>query len=642
MMNIPQDSQSQPPHWRFPPNEGGAEQGTNPGQKHFSADAFTNMVREVLQNSLDHHQPGLDGVQVTFKTLSIQGTNIQTSQLLEHVRASLHEAEAGQNPDTTRHYQEMEDILSRNRIPCLAIVDENTTGLQGENWKNLIFREGMPQNTGEVTKGGSIGLGKHASFNLSACNTVIYSTRYVDKAARGRVCHMAGRSQLITHEDSSGSQRRLRDVGFLGKHQEGYNEPISGPDIPEAFELKNSGTGVFIIGFRREKFPNWTKMTTQEVLRNFFYAIHTGRLEVCLQDQEGGAQSTINQKSLDTDMEQLGEKDSSRQYFQAIREEPLETNPSEKLGPSRRMRVWISTDRNAPKRLAHLNRRGMLITDAGRIRENPLMPYGGGSWTPWCAVTMAADEETDRFLRRMEPATHNAIHPGELQDPTEQDDATQELKHHREQIAELIRSQIEQTSTTKSSNITELAELFPNLQIDQGTDMEWREIESQQEKNRAEELPGQTPDDDDDDEGETKTSSGTNPSDAKDRSTRNKDRQKTSGETEETQFFDSSRIIRISPDRFAASFTMPDVRNNTLRFSLRTAGEQHQRNEERVRISKVIQTGDLLTQATIKDGDIIVQAPPQTHIALMISTEEPEERYSGYKLTLQEDGKETR
>ena len=378
-------------------------------------------------------------------------------------------------------------MLSKDRIPCLAIVDENTTGLQGENWKNLIFREGMPQNTGEVTKGGSIGLGKHAPFNLSACNTVIYSTRYVDKAARGRVCRMAGRSQLMTHEDSSQPQRRLRDVGFLGKHQEGYNEPISGPDIPEAFELKNSGTGVFIIGFKRERFPNWTKLATREVLRNFFYAIYTGNLEVCLQGQEGGAQSTINQKSLDTDMEQLGENDRSKHYFQTVRGESLETNPSGKLGPSRSMTVWINTERNAPKRLAHLNRRGMLITDARRSRENPLMPFGGGSWAPWCAVTMAADEETDRFLRRMEPATHNAIHPGELQGPDEQDEATQELKHHREQIAELIRSQIEQDSTTKSSNITELAELFPDLPMDQGTDMEWREIESQQGKIQAEE-----------------------------------------------------------------------------------------------------------------------------------------------------------
>ena len=638
MTNILRNNQH--PRWRFAPNEGGAEQGANPGQKHFSADAFTNMVREVLQNSLDHHQPGLDGVRVTFRTLNIPAEDIQARQLFLHARASLREAEAGQNPDTAGHYREMEAALSVNQIPCLAIVDENTTGLQGDNWRNLIFREGMPQNTGNVTKGGSVGLGKHASFNLSACNTVIYSTRYVAKAARGKVCHMAGRSQLMTHADPSGSHDRLRDVGFLGNHQDGgYNEPIRGPDIPENFQLQNSGTGVFIIGFRRERFPGWVKQATREILRNFFHAIHTGNLEVHLLDQEADAQSILDQKSLEAEMEQLGEKDRSMQYFQAIRGEPLETNPSGKLGPSRRMRVWISTDRKAPKKLAHLNRRGMLITDAGRIRENPLMPYGGGSWAPWCAVTMAADEETDRFLRRMEPATHNAIHPGELQDPAEQDDATQELKHHREQIAELIRSRIEQDSTTRSSNITELAEMFPDLPLDQGTDMEWKEIESQQERNRAQEATGQ--DSDDYDEGKTETPRGRNQNDRKDEPARNRSEQKTPGENEGAGLLDSSRIIRISPDSFAASFTMPNTKDNTLRLSLQTAGEQHQYNEEKIRISKVTQTGDLLGRATTQDGDITVQAPPETHIVLMISTEEPETRYSGYKLTLQDDRKGT-
>ena len=629
------------PRWRFAPNEGGAEQGVNPGQTHFSADAFTNMVREVLQNSLDHHQTGLDGVRVTFRTLSIPAEDIQATQLLLHARASLQEAEAGQNPDTTRHYSEMEAALSVNQIPCLAIVDENTTGLQGDNWRNLIFREGMPQNTGKVTKGGSVGLGKHASFNLSACNTVIYSTRYVARAARGKVCHMAGRSQLMTHADPSVSHGRLRDVGFLGNHQDGrYNEPIRGPDIPEAFRLQNSGTGVFIIGFRRERFPGWVKQATEEILRNFFYAIHTGNLEVHLQDQDAGTQSILDQKSLDAEMEQLGEKDPSRQYFQAIRGEPLETNPSGKLGPSRRMMVWIDTNRNAPKKLAHLNRRGMLITDAGRLGENPFKPYGSGGWAPWCAVTMAADENTDRFIRRMEPATHNAIHPGELLDPAEQESATEELKHHRDQIAELIRSRIEQDGATQTSNITELAEMFPDLPLDQGQDMEWREIESRQEKNQGEELPGQEPDDDND-EGETKIPSGENRSDTKDGSTHKRKGKKTPGETEDTPLLDSSRIIRISPDSFAASFTMPRVENNTLRFSLRTAGEQHQHNEERVRVRDVIQAGELLATATTQDGDIIVNAPPETHIVLMISTEEPETRYSGYKLTLQDNGERT-
>lgn len=630
---------------------GGAEHGTNPGQRHFTQDSFTNFVREILQNSLDHLQPGLSTVRVTFKTISVQPQDINAPELLKHIRASLQEAQRGQNPDTTKHYEEMAHILSKNQIPCLAIIDENTTGLQAENWKNLIFQEGMPHNTGNVTKGGSVGLGKHAPFNLSACNTVIYSTRYVDKAARGRVCHMAGRSQLMTHEDPSGTKNRLQNVGFLADHDEtnhsAYNQPIKGPDIPQPFHLTDSGTGVFIIGFRREHFPEWVKLAAQEVLRNFFYAIHTKALKVHLQDPDYAITSIIDQQSLDAEMELLEEKDRSRQYFQAIQRQPQETRSSGRLGTPKKMKVWISTNQNAPKRLAHLNRRGMLITDDGRIRDNPFTPYGGSSWAPWCAVTMASDEETDRFIRRMEPATHNAIHPGELQDPADREEATQELKQQREQIAEIIRGQIEQDSTTKRSNITELAGLFPDLPLDEGIDMEWREIEPEQERNKTQEPNDQDQDLDPDlhqhhgehEAGNPKDQNQHGPNESP---TRNRNNQRESGEPKDTGTLHNPRIIRISPTSFAASFTMPEVRNNTIRVSLQTAGEQHQYNEETVRVSSVIQTGDLLSRAETQDGDIVVHAPPETPITLMISTEKPESRYTGYKLSFQDTGEEVR
>ena len=621
---------------------GGAEHGANPGQRHFTDDAFANVVREVLQNSLDHSQNGLSTVEVTFKTLNVHPEDINAPGLLEHVQASLREAQRGRSPDATRHYEEMAETLGRDEIPCLAIVDENTTGLRGENWQNLILREGMPDHTGNVTKGGSVGLGKHAPFNLSACNTVIYSTRYVDRAARGRVCRMAGRSQLMTHEDPAGDEDRLQNVGFLANHHEDYNQPIEGPSIPRPFQLRDSGTGVFIIGFRRERFPDWVKMATQEVLRNFFYAIHLRTLEIHLQDGENAAPSTIDQQGLDAEMEALGEKDRSRHYFQAIRGEPQETRPSGRLGPPKRMKLWTSTDRNAPKRLAHLNRRGMLITDAGRAWDNPFMPYGGGGWAPWCAVTMAADEETERFIRRMEPATHNAVHPRELQNPAEREEATEELRNQRAQIAEMVRDQIERDGTTTSSNITELAGLFPDLPMDEGADMEWRDLEPKQERSRTENPAGANQDDEDnqnrDEDGKEDEDEDDGPRDPGSRPTRDRKERKENRETGDAALLESSRIIRTSPDSFAASFTMPDARNNTLRLSLQTAGEQRQYNEERVRVGEIRQTGDLLGRATTEDGDIIVQAPPGTPIVLMISTEGPETRYSGYKLTLQHTG----
>ena len=61
------------------------------------------MVRQECLN-----ESGLEGVQVTFRTFSVHPQNIQAPQLLEHVRASLREAQGGRTPtrpNTTRKWK---------------------------------------------------------------------------------------------------------------------------------------------------------------------------------------------------------------------------------------------------------------------------------------------------------------------------------------------------------------------------------------------------------------------------------------------------------------------------------------------------------------------------------------------------------
>ena len=238
------------PSWRFAPTGGGAEQGNNPGQQYFANDAVTKMVREVLQNSLDHPEPGIATVHVNFSLITLKPDDIAADQLKQHIQTSLEEVRHNQDPDTTEHYQRMLTAISGPTISCLAITDSGTTGLQDDNWRNLIFREGTPTNTGSQTKGGSFGFGKNAPFNLSDCHTVIYSTRYTSLRARGRVQRMTGRAQLVTHDDPAEPAARLQNTGFLALHQQDQlNQPIQGPQVPEPFTLTEAGTGVFIVAF---------------------------------------------------------------------------------------------------------------------------------------------------------------------------------------------------------------------------------------------------------------------------------------------------------------------------------------------------------------------------------------------------------
>ena len=448
--------------WRFAPTGGGAEQGNSPGQQYFANDAVTKMVREVLQNSLDHPIAGLDSVQVEFKLIYLRPGDFGADQLKRHIAASLEEVKLNQDAETIDRYERMLAAVSKLQVPCLAIIDTGTSGLREENWRNLIFREGMPTNSLGQTKGGSFGFGKNAPFNLSDCNTVIYSTRYVSRAANGKVQHMAGRSQLISHNNPLDPDDRLQNTGFYAVHEDGdLNRPIAGPNIPEVFRLNESGTGVFIVAFDPQQYHNWADLTARATVSQFFYAIHIRKLVVVI-DQD--SPRIIDQDSLDIELDKFPLNDPTRYYVQSIREaEPEVTMPSGRLDQMGQLVVWTNASKGAPKRTAHINRRGMLISQERSFGNNPFYPSGGTGWPYWCAVTMANGEKADRFIRRMEPPAHDAIYFKQLRNISEQQSAETELRHHREEVARIIKAHIDNAMRAASDNVEELADLFPDL-----------------------------------------------------------------------------------------------------------------------------------------------------------------------------------
>ena len=489
---------SQPSTWRFAPTGGGAEYGKSTGQQFFANDAVTKMVREVLQNSLDHPARGVDTVDVTFKLIHVKPEEIGVEELKPHIESSLAEVTRDRDSEAIKHYEKMLQAISQPAIPCLAITDSGTTGLQGPNWRNLIFREGTPTNSDGQAKGGSFGIGKNAPFNLSSCNTVIYSTRYVSIAAKGRVEHMSGRSQLVSHDDPDrpdGPDHRLQQIGFLGIHEVKPNMPVEGPQVPQPFRLNQQGTGVFIISFDTSIHHDWINETAKATVTQFFHAIHARKMAVTIEDGDGTNPRVISHDTLDIELENCAPNDPTRHYYQAITENgPILTAPTGRLGQMGSLQVWISTAQGSPRRTAHINRRGMLITEARPFSDNPFYPSGGTGWPHWCAVTMAHDERADEFIRRMEPPAHDSIHYRQLGDPNERDTAEFELRHQREQITAVIRERIDVELGRASTNVDELAELFPDVpDLGQGVhDLKWRE---RQHTERPNDIVDVVPDD---------------------------------------------------------------------------------------------------------------------------------------------------
>ena len=635
---------SKTPTWRFAPTGGGAEYGKSPGQHYFANDAVTKMVREVLQNSLDHPSRGVDTVDVTFKLIHVAPDEISAAELKPHIEASLAEVTRDRDTEAMKHYQKMLQAISQPEIPCLAITDSGTTGLQGPNWRNLIFREGTPTNSSGQAKGGSFGIGKNAPFNLSSCNTVIYSTRYVSIPAKGRVQHMAGRSQLVSHDDPDNPEdpdHKLQQIGFLGLHDMRPNLPVEGPQTPQPFLLNQQGTGVFIVSFDTSIHHDWVNETAKATVTQFFYAIHARKMTVTIEGDPGTETRVISHDTMDIELENCAPNDPTRHYYQAITENgPVPTIPTGRLDQMGSLQVWTSTAKGAPRRTAHINRRGMLITEARTFSDNPFYPSGGTGWPHWCAVTMAHDEGADEFIRRMEPPAHDSIHYRQLRDPNEREAAMLELRHQREQITEMIRTRIDAELGKASTNVDELAELFPDVpDLGQGIhDLKWHERQHTERPNDiVDVVPEESEENDrvDDPEGTQETETPHEPSGeghGGGHSPFSEPENRPASPKPTDNAIRHTRIIRTGPSTLVMSFTTPSQPMESIRFGIRSAGEQYQKREMDIPFQGTPQTDNFLVKATMEGDSLVVSGPPDTPVVLHLQLDSEEAPYHSYSI----------
>ena len=638
--------------WRFAPTGGGAEHGNNAGQHYFSDEAVVKATREIVQNSIDHAMPDAGGINLHCKLLRIPVDTIGISQLQPHIKASLQEVSNDQDQAAVKRYTRMLQICQTKTVPCLAFIDSGTTGLIGNNLRNLIFREGTPTNTTGQAKGGSFGFGKNAPYNLSVLNTVFYSTFYVERKENGRVESLVGKTQLVTHDDPRNPDIRLQQTGFYGIHAENQpNRPLAGKDIPTVFRLNETGTGIFIIGFDVANYPNWAAEIIETVTTQFWAAVAAGTLTVTAQPDAQRPPIEINRENLPVAISQRDEKDPTRHYWKAYNENPPETTEaSGQLQQMGKMKIYVSTEKGAPNRVAHINRRGMLITTERQSKTNPFYPYGGAGWTDWCAVTVADDETADQFIRRMEPPAHDAVQVNQIQENDERKHAEEELKKQRAQIREIVRKRIEQGLAEAGSNVKELAELFPDAPtLGPGTQAlkvnpvkaATRQDDTVPWENTLEEteiIPdengeydtsddsGQYPKENKNPSGSSGKKKGSGPDDSlEDR------KAKLTGTAEES--IRHASIIKTSPQNLKVTFTTPPTHQGPLQFRIKTAGEQYQKRENTVAIKQVTTSQDSQATTTISDNAITVNAPTDTVITMEVTMTDAEQPYLSYAIS---------
>lgn len=445
--------------WQFPANQGGVEYAfQDASREHFAGNPLHHLVREIIQNSLDAKDPGRPIVTVTFTETTATRDEICVDGLRKHVQSCLDQAISDSIPEAEKAYREALEILHTERIRCLKIQDTGTTGLQGSNWGALVYKEGAVQK-GNNAPGGSFGIGKNAVFTVTDIYTVFYSTRYLNRRKKkGRVEQMQGKARLMTHPDPDPANKvkRLQHMGFFRMPN---GKPIDGNKIPDFFRLKESGTGIFIIGFN-PRTENWVETMTSAVIENFFYAIHHKKLVVkIIPAMESAQPVNINHETIDHLFQSQPKQSYHYHYYKAIRDkEPRQTQKISKLGA---LDLYITIG-EGPRRTAYINRNGMLITDSTEQKVNPIAPLRRSLWPDYTSVVMPTTDQGDKWLRTMENPSHDSILPGHLREPKAQQEAKNALKEARTSIREIIDDETEIDQRGDTINLQELAAMFPD------------------------------------------------------------------------------------------------------------------------------------------------------------------------------------
>ena len=405
-------------NWNFDPcGKAARRQGpVNPSSEHFKGQSkIHTLVRETLQNSLDaalHKDDPSNPVQVTFSFDTIKDIDSIlpnfVTELKKHIKA------CDERYHKYKIYEEMLDFISKHPydMPIIRVSDRNTKGMVYDNdnpvessFYGYLIADGAHVDHGGNDGGGSFGIGKMASFDLSSLNTVLVSTYNKEKDQH----IFQGATILCSH--------KVDDTEFPagGFYDCNDGEPVTDLNkIPKSLIRNDFGTDVMVIGV--ENNPQYISETESEiakaVLINFWPAIYHGTLEVTI-NKEVIKAANLDKKirsyftqDFDNSIEKVYEnplpyylavkecdegKENCRKYGDNDKELKLPDHPT--VGS---LSLYIRKNRKTKDRIIATRKPRMVIQWYNRRN-------GAG----YSAVLICHDENGNRLLRLSEPPAHN-------------------------------------------------------------------------------------------------------------------------------------------------------------------------------------------------------------------------------------------
>ena len=265
--------------WNFPGGYGLMPRGANEaGIEAFLDDIPMSLAREVIQNSMDAHDPeNPNPVRVVF-SISDEETNkiIGKTDLLERVLPKAinfwHEKNAS---DTHKYLKAFKAVFQEPYMKVLKISDYNTIGLRQANFDSLIEGSGYSEKA-DTSASGSKGIGKAAPFAASKLRMVLYNSLATEKGDMDPTEKFAGAINFVSYADDT-VDNHVNDYGkeFITQSR-GLLENAHYSECEFIDQRTEHGTDLYILGLKNIEF--WEEQIVLAVLNNFLVSLYKGLL----------------------------------------------------------------------------------------------------------------------------------------------------------------------------------------------------------------------------------------------------------------------------------------------------------------------------------------------------------------------------
>lgn len=416
----------------------------------FGIDSIASFTREIIQNSLDAHNDEVNKpVKVVFQTLKVKANSVPgINQLISTLENAIKNIK---HPETINKFKRAIESLKKEEIEILKTSDYNTIGMDKNKWAALLFKEGVSDKQND-SSAGRHGVGKKASFLMSLCNTVYYSTMN-KKGDR----FFSGKSVLVDWENEEGVWHSK--TGWYGLKNGNDVDYLINDDlniINDVFTRKDSfGSDVIVLTPRIiDEEYTLDKRIINSVLENFYIGLAEEKLTVQVNDiiiNSINVDRILNDYYIDQFKRQAISgsnitygllRDFRKAYIDNL-DNPIRIN-IDKLNSHLDLYLTLETNK-AKKYYSFYRDHGMKIKD---------VRFSDADKT-FSAVVIARGKQLNEFLLGLE----NAAHDDFIIDENLDIEKKKEYKNLLDYINDMIEYKIRQLTKLEISDEIELNEL---------------------------------------------------------------------------------------------------------------------------------------------------------------------------------------